>query len=384
MQDFGTFIPAIRGKQGGRVFYVTNLSNKFLRSFLKDVQSAVSPIERSQRPLDPKHAEAITHYIKSNVNEYVIGALTFAMDREGSFVPSSETNSNTFQLGTLKLDTDMEYHSLDGQHRRQALVEAQEELESIGSDTTAVIFYVEPDMPRKQQMFSDMNSTPRKVSKSLNVSYNNRDPFSRAAKILIKEIPYLLNRVEQIQPRVKADSQDFYSLSGIQDATKRVAVGSLPRGLSQSDLSDKAILDQAKEFFQILMEARPEFAAAYDDKEQLIKYREETILFNSTTLRVLAGAVGRANRYYSNQAPQLVHDKLVKAIGKIDFSTKSKIFIDSGFITAGIPTPSARNQEIVAAIIAVYDCLKDSTGVESRKGITRPPKKFVSSPVTIS
>jgi hypothetical protein len=132
------------------------------------------------------------------------------------------------------------------------------------------------------------------------------------------------------------------------------------------------------------MEARPEFAAAYDDKEQLIKYREETILFNSTTLRVLAGAVGRANRYYSNQAPQLVHDKLVKAIGKIDFSTKSKIFIDSGFITAGIPTPSARNQEIVAAIIAVYDCLKDSTGVESRKGITRPPKKFVSSPVTIS
>jgi DNA sulfur modification protein DndB len=367
MKGYGTIpLPAIRGKQGGRTFYVSNLPNLLVRNFLRDVQSAVDISERSQRPLDQKHADDIAHYLKSNVKEYVVGALTFAMKTEGDFTPLPNQNSDGYELGTLQFNLVQEFHSLDGQHRRQAIIRAMEEVESIRDDSTAVIFYVEPDLKRRQQMFSDMNSTPRKVSKSLNIAYNNRDPFARAAKFLADNHPLLSGKVEKLQPRVKADSTDFFSLSSIQDAIKRVVTGSIPKGVVVEDLSDAEIQRKGGEFFDLLLKSRSEFTIASNDPKALQQFREETILFSSTTLRVLAGAVGRANQYYKNQKPAEVHGKLVLALRDIDFSTKSELFVKAGFIAPGSSTPSARNQEIVAAIRAVTEKLKDGTGEEKK------------------
>lgn len=365
MKGYGTIpLPAIRGKQGGRTFYVSNLPNLLVRNFLRDVQSAVDISERSQRPLDPKHADDITHYLKSNVDEYVVGALTFAMKTEGEFTPLPNQNSDGYELGTLQFDLVQEFHSLDGQHRRQAIIKAMEEVDSIRDDSTAVIFYVEPDLKRRQQMFSDMNSTPRKVSKSLNIAYNNRDPFARAAKFLAESHPLLVGKVEKLQPRVKADSTDFFSLSSIQDAVKRVVTGSISKGVAVEDLTDGEINRRGGEFFDLLLKSRKEFSIAATNPKALQQYREETILFSSTTLRVLAGAVGRANQYYKAQTPVAIHDKLVRALMDIDFGINSEMFVKSGFIALGSSTPSARNQEIVAAIRAVTEQMKDGTGEE--------------------
>lgn len=365
MKGYGTIpLPAIRGKQGGRTFYVSNLPNLLVRNFLRDVQSAVDISERSQRPLDPKHADDITHYLKSNVDEYVVGALTFAMKTEGEFTPLPNQNSDGYELGTLQFNLVQEFHSLDGQHRRQAIIKAMEEVDSIRDDSTAVIFYVEPDLKRRQQMFSDMNSTPRKVSKSLNIAYNNRDPFARAAKFLAENHPLLVGKVEKLQPRVKSDSTDFFSLSSIQDAVKRVVTGSISKGVAVEDLTDGEINRRGGEFFDLLLKSRKEFSTAATNPKALQQYREQTILFSSTTLRVLAGAVGRANQYYKAQTPVAIHDKLVRALMDIDFSTNSELFVKSGFIARGSSTPSARNQEIVAAIRAVTEQMKDGTGEE--------------------
>ena len=378
MQGYGTIpLPAIRGKQGGRTFYVSNLPNLLVRNFLRDVQSAVDISERSQRPLDPKHADDITNYLKSNVNEYVVGALTFAMKTEGEFTPLPNQSSDGYELGTLQFNLVQEFHSLDGQHRRQAIIKAMEEVDSIRDDSTAVIFYVEPDLRRRQQMFSDMNSTPRKVSKSLNIAYNNRDPFARAAKQLAEDHPLLKGKIEKLQPRVKSDSTDFFSLSSIQDAVKRVVTGSISKGVVIEDLTDNEIQRRGGEFFDLLLRSRNEFTAAATDPKVLQKFREDTILFSSTTLRVLAGAVGRANQYYKAQTPIAIHDKLVNALAKIDFGVNSDLFIDSGFIAKGSSTPSARNQEIVAAIRAVTEKMKDGTGEEKKPKITKPPLRTV-------
>ena len=378
MQGYGTIpLPAIRGKQGGRTFYVSNLPNLLVRNFLRDVQSAVDISERSQRPLDPKHADDITNYLKSNVNEYVVGALTFAMKTEGEFTPLANQSSDGYELGTLQFNLVQEFHSLDGQHRRQAIIKAMEEVDSIRDDSTAVIFYVEQDLKRRQQMFSDMNSTPRKVSKSLNIAYNNRDPFARAAKQLAEDHPLLKGKIEKLQPRVKSDSTDFFSLSSIQDAVKRVVTGSISKGVVIEDLTDNEIQRRGSEFFDLLRKSRNEFTAAATDPKVLQKFREDTILFSSTTLRVLAGAVGRANQYYKAQTPTATHDKLVNALAKIDFGVNSDLFIKSGFIARGSSTPSARNQEIVAAIRAVTEKMKDGTGEEKKPKITKPSLKTV-------
>ena len=370
MNNFGPGInlPAIKGKQGGRTFYVTNLPNAVFESFLKGVESAV---EQSQRPMDPRHAEQIAEYIRSNPNEYVVGALTFAVDREVPFTKLGDQNFGGFDLGTISLGLDTKYHSLDGQHRREAIIKVQREMENVGSDSTAVIFYVEPDLFRKRQMFSDMNSTSKKVSKSLNISFDNRDPFARAAKILIMQHPLLIDRIEQLAPRVKADSSDFFSLSSIQDALKKLFVGTGGRVKDSSGITDEEIIARGVDFFDLLQKARPEYSEAQRNQLSLIKFRTSTILFSSTTLRALAGAVYKATVYYGDQSGELVKSKLATAISKIDFTVNSKLFIDSGFIAAGSPTPSARNQEVIAATNAIYKSLQDGTGQDQpTRGLT--------------
>ena len=221
-------------------------------------------------------------------------------------------------------------------------------------------------------MFSDMNSTPRKVSKSLNVAFDSRDPFARSAKLLIKKHPLLLDRVEEMAPRVRADSENFFSLASVQDTLKKLFVGSAGRLKDSHRYTDSIVVQRGMDFFDILQKSRPEYSEAMQDVSKLIDFRRQTILFSSTTLRALAGATFKASAYYDVERLTKIQDILVESISSIDFSTKSKLFIDSGFIQRGKSTPSARNQEVVSATNAIFETMKDGTGkVEAKRQSSR-------------
>lgn len=356
--EFGIKVPAIRGKQGKRIFYVTNLPNDFLRNIFKDVKPAA---EKSQRPLDPRHSEDIKAYIRLNHLDYVIGALTYAMDIDGEFTPLTGAGKENFALGELTIPLNSTFSSLDGQHRRQALIDLLDENEQLRHETTAVLIYVESDVVKKRQMFSDMNSTPKKVSKSLNVAFDYRDPFARGAKILIRKHPILVNRVEELAPRVKSDSKNFYSLSAIQDTLKKLFVGSAGRVVDPQKYTEEIVVQRGMDFFNLLQEARPEYTEATVSIEKLIAIRKESILFSSTTLRALAGATYKSLNYYSVDRLISLRKHIKPALMEIDFSSNSKLFIKAGFIQRGSVTPSARNQEIMAATNAIFELMKDGS-----------------------
>ena len=353
MATYGLVIPAIRGKQGGRIFYSTNLPIAALRVYFGAVEPA---LEKSQRPIVASHVKDIERYILDNQNEYVLGALTYSSDTEGSFEVLGKDNSG-FELGNLTFSAGTVFKSLDGQHRREAIMNAASENEGLAKDSIAVLIYVEPDLVNRRQMFSDMNSTPKKVSKSLNINYDNRDPFAIGAKSLITKHPMLIGRVEELAPRVKPDSDNFYSLASIQDTLKKLFVGSIGRVKDPSMYPEERIVSRGMQFFEILLKARPEYAKAMNSHEELVRLREQTILFSSTTLRALAGAVYKATEFYEVGDLGLIENKLVKLISDIDFTTNSRLFIDAGFISPGSSTPSARNQEVQSATMAIFAVL---------------------------
>ena len=358
MATYGLTIPAIRGTQGSRVFYATNLPNEALRNYFGAVEPAV---EKSQRPLDPNHAKKIERYIIENQTEYVLGALTYSANHEGQFTATGTENSG-FELGDLTFPPGTIFKSLDGQHRREAVLNASSDSDVIAKDSIAVLIYVEPEVVKRRQMFSDMNSTPKKVSKSLNVTFDSRDPFAMGAKSIITKHPMLIDRIEEFGPRVRADSTDFFTLSSIQDTLKKLFVGSVGRVKDPSMYPETRIVTRGVQFFDILQKARSEYTEATKSHGDLIRLREETILFSSTTLRALAGAVFKAMEYYDVGDLSAIETKLVNAIMSIDFSVNSPLFIDSGFISSGSPTPSARNQEVQAATNAIFKVLQDGTG----------------------
>lgn len=365
MVDFGIRVPAIRGRQGNRIFYVTNLPNEFLRNLFKDVKPAA---EQSQRPLDPRHSQAIREYIRQNREEYLLGALTYAMDLEGEFKPLSEDAGDHFALGELNIPLGTSFSSLDGQHRRQALIDLIEEVPSLKAESTAVLLYVEPELKKKRQMFSDMNSTPKKVSKSLNIAFDNRDPFARGAKILIRTHPLLVNRVEELAPRVNSESSNFFSLFAIQDTLKKLFVGSVGRVKDPDSYTEDLVVKRGTDFFDILMQARIEYSEALVSYAQLQEYRKTTILFSSTTLRVVAGATYRTIDFFSVQNLREIEDQLSTGLSSIDFSVDSKLFIAAGFINRGSSTPNARNQEVFGATNRIFNILKGESFEELPKG----------------
>jgi DGQHR domain-containing protein len=244
--------------------------------------------------------------------------------------------------------------SVDGQHRRRGIKQAIDALESIGSHHTALLIYVEDDLAKRRQMFSDMNNTPRKVSRAINVAFDSRDPFARVAKRLAVEHPLLDGHVESQAARVRAGSPHYYTLGAVHDATKRLFVGPNGRVKDASKYNGDAIYGCAWDFFELLSTTRPEFAQA-KDPVALDHLRKTTLLFSSTTLRVMAGTIyallgagAKADRMGAISRP----------LSHVDFSPSAKIWVDSGFVSPGKATPNARTQELLSATDALVAELK--------------------------
>jgi len=359
----GIHLYALKGRQGDRpMFLLLVTNNVLLRNFAAEAE--IADPQRVQRSLDKRHAGDIVDYIVNNPAEYLLGAMTYAIDTVGddNFIPAAPGS----EIGTLVLPMDARLRCLDGQHRRAAIAEAVREDESIGDDYSAVVLYVEDDYMKRRQMFSDMNATPKVVSKALNITFDSRDPYAQAAQQLADSHPLLKGVVETTKARINAADPNLFSLSGVYDGLKRYDLGMvLPRGRSPKNKDVPSLVEIGDELFDLINDARPEFreikaqlAAKEPGKEQgeLMKVeRRKTLLFSTTTLRVIAGALNEAMKEDEETDVSLYRDRL----GLIDFKPTSRLFTDPDVnFVGGTGTPSARNQEVFAATKALAKAIR--------------------------
>lgn len=370
----GVHLPALKGKQGDREMYLLSVKNTMLlRNFSADAEPMDSKNHKAQRSLDPKHAGDIVTYMTENTEDYVLGAVTYAIDVIDSkehFIELQEGSG----VGFLILPLEAELRCLDGQHRRKAIKDAADGDPRFLDDYTAVVLYVEDDFMRRRQMFSDMNSTPKVVAKALNVSFDSRDPYAMAALRLADEHPLLKGVIEKEKARITAKSTAIFSLAGVYDGLKRYVLGaSLPRGRSPRDRDTDDLAKIGKEFFDFLSKARPEFEAvaktvrAFEAGEvdtdalgmsslgaYMAAERKKTLLLSTTTLRVIAGAVHAAMTRDGEASPM----PYVDSLSAVDFAPTSRLFTQPtvGFV-GNTGTPNARNQEVMAATKALAKVL---------------------------
>lgn len=332
----GLTLPALRGQQGGRIFYLTLPTNSVLGTFFPiDIEPDG---DRSQRSLDLRHAREISEYVLNNQDGYALGAVTYAIDTDGVF---EEVAPGT-NIGTLLLPLDLRLRSIDGQHRKEGIRIAMETLRELALDSTAALLYVEPNLTRRRQMFSDMNNTSKRVSKAVSISFDSRDPFARAVNELTETHQLLRDRVEKTSIRVGSGSGKLFTLGAIHDAVKRLFVGPNGRVKDPYKYSYDEIMNRATAFFDLLDQARPELA----DNSRT------SLLNSSTTLRVVAGAVWKAS--YEDSGPQLTGIHLAGTLSTVNFEPTNEIWIKSGFVSRGSSTPNARSQEVLAATDTLF------------------------------
>lgn len=364
----GVHIPALRGRQGDREMYLLCVQNTMLlRNFSADAEPADPKDRKSQRSLDPKHADDIVTYITENTEDYVLGAVTYAIDVVDADQHFMELQPGS-RAGLLVMPLDAELRCLDGQHRRRAIKDAADEDPRVLDDFTAVVLYVEDDYMKRRQMFSDMNSTPKVVAKALNVSFDSRDPYAKAALTLAHEHPLLIDVTELEKARITARSTAIFSLAGIYDGLKRYTLGTtLPRGRSPRDRSVEELVALGTQLLNIISAARGEYsevaakAREFPDDEDglnergrfMAAERKRTLLLSTTTFRVIAGALHTAMKRDKETDPM----RYCEPLKAVDFTPSSRLFTRAGFVGPS-GTPSARNQEVLEATKALARALR--------------------------
>lgn len=76
--------------------------------------------------------------------------------------------------------------ALDGQHRTASIIAALEKDASIASESIPVVILNLFDLDKRQQIFADINRTPKKVSKALNLVFDHSDRVAAMAMRIAK------------------------------------------------------------------------------------------------------------------------------------------------------------------------------------------------------
>ena len=213
-------VPAIRGVMGSTQYFTANFPmGMVVRLFTYDPAKMLQlPVEqRHQRALKPNRIPEIAEYMQEK--DYFFSSLTVSVDAEWlEFVPS-ELDDN---VGVLKLPMETEWIINDGQHRVAGIAEALSRNPSLRNDNISVIVVADAGLERTQQIFSDLNRTVLKTSRSLDILFDHRSPINRIATYVVDNCKLFTGRTDKERTSLSAQSPMFATLNGVQQATRNL------------------------------------------------------------------------------------------------------------------------------------------------------------------
>lgn len=156
-EAFNYLFTALRGKQAGREYYVVMCPLRLIpRIFLFD-EEELPPELRVQRTLNRSRIPDIASYVVQNPHDYAFSSITAAIDGEVEFKPLDDATELGQDVGQLVVPMTARFVINDGQHRRAAIEEALKESPELADETISVVFFVDRDLERSQQLFADLN-----------------------------------------------------------------------------------------------------------------------------------------------------------------------------------------------------------------------------------
>lgn len=279
-------LAAVRGRMGARDFYVVMFPLALVPRYFKfNDWSAMTPEQRAQRALSDKRVPEIAQYILEHEDDWVFSSLTASFDAEETFTASEVSE----ELGILRLPITTEFLINDGQHRRAAIEHALEHNRELGKQHISVVLFPLESLERSQQVFSDLNRTVHKTSRSLDILYDHRDPLNSLTIAVSDTVPMFQGRVEKDRPTVAQRSAKVVALSTLYDAT-RMLVGPLKEDADEEQLA--AAEAKAKAYWSAVGDAIPMWGQIVSGELRPAELRAEYICGHAVAFWAL-GAAGR-------------------------------------------------------------------------------------------
>ena len=282
-------VPATRGQMGGTKYYTATLPfGAITKIFTFDPTEMpeLTPENRSQRALKTKRIPEIARYITDH-DDYIFSAITVSVDSDE--VEFEEVEEGV-DIGVLVLPLEAKYVINDGQHRVAGIAEALRSDPLLARDTISVVVLADGGLERSQQVFSDLNRTVHKTSKSLDILYDHRLPINRITMACMEHVGLFRNRIDKERVSLSVRSPKFATLSGLQEANKQL-LGELDEGIDAAD--EESLMSLAIDYWNHLTDRVDPWQEIRDGD---IKPQEARQLYISSYALALwsLGAAGRA------------------------------------------------------------------------------------------
>lgn len=351
--DFSYNFPAIRGIQAGRHYYIAMCPLKLIPKVFLFNEEEVPPNFRSQRVLNRARIPKIAQYIVENPNDYVFSSLTASIDGVINFVPFDERkNSN---IGQLVVSMDSRFLINDGQHRRAAIEEALKQKPELGDETISVVFFLDTNLQRSQQMFSDLNKHAVNSTRSIGILYDFRDPLALATKEIVDKNQFLRKYTDSESPTLASLSPKLFMLSSIYSTVKNLLRKSKNQVVTTEEIQLSLV------FWESLYNGIPEWQLVEKKELSPSKLRRDYITGYSIFIEAM-GHVG-ATLYYDLADKRF---ELFKKLSDIDWLKTNKEWLGRAISKAG---RISNNGE---AIRLTTNLIKSRLGIE----LSQDDKKF--------
>lgn len=284
-------VPATRGKMGSTEYFTTSLPfGIVVKVFTFDPANMplLAAEERTQRELKTRRVPEIADYILSH-EDYIFSAVTVSVGVEKfDFEPIGGDSD----IGWLHLPAEADYIVNDGQHRIAGIERALRDDPTLKNDSISVVVLPDGGTKRSQQIFSDLNRTVHKTSKSLDILYDHRLPINQITMDCVKAVPLFRGRTDKERVSLSVRNRNFATLSGLQRANTQL-LGDIPEDVDEATVAEAR--DYAIDFWKRATESVQPWSEISEGTMTAVEARQDYLSSYTLVLWAL-GRVGAVLR----------------------------------------------------------------------------------------
>jgi DNA sulfur modification protein DndB len=344
MRSFQYALPAVRGAQAGRDCFVTMCPFALIPTLFPVDGIEVGPERRAQRAINSARVPEITRYLKSHAKSYVLSALTASVDGKVRFEAAVASDDRTVP-GTLYVPMTARFVLHDGVHRAAAITAAVREKPALANETISLVLFVDPDLKRAEQIFTDLKSNEARAARSSSILHDHADEIARLTRALVTRIPLFASRTEMHRTKISNRSLKLFTLSGIYHGTRLLLADS-------TELPYAPRLRLAAEFWTAIIEQIPDWQRAVRGEIAPAELRKNYIHAHALAL----AALGRAGRALLARHPNSWRGKL-RRLHLIDWSRGNTAVWEGRAMIAG------RLSKATACVVLTANAIKLHLGL---------------------
>jgi DNA sulfur modification protein DndB len=282
MAAFTFTLPAIRGVQAGREYFVTMCPLDLVASLFPLEAKGIRPELQLQRILNGSRVPEIARYLAAHPRSYVLPSLTASVDRDVVFEPVAGAHGPAV-VGYLRIPLGSRLLLHDGLHRRAAIETALKQRPELAKETVSLVLFVDPGLRHAEQMFTDLKRHEAHSARSRSILFDHRDEMARLVKAVVARVPVFAGLTEMARSTISNRSVKLFTLSGIYHAT-----AALLSGKQQESFGKKLTL--AAEYWQEIARHIPDWQRALDHLVTTAELRKNYIHAHALALAALARA----------------------------------------------------------------------------------------------